>query len=75
MDDELITWEEAEWTRQALGMSCAYFARLLGVKASAIYHGQKHPQTFLRPQTATMLKLAVNRLRPRGLTQQFETDD
>lgn len=59
--DELITWEEAEWTRQALGMSTADFACMLGVKTSAVYHGQKHPQTVLNGQAALMLRLGVNR--------------
>lgn len=60
--EELITWEEAEWTRQALGMSTADFARLLGVQHSAVYHGQKRPQSYLKPQAALMLKLGVNRM-------------
>lgn len=63
--DSLISWEEAEWTRQALGMSCADFALMLGVKPTAVYQGQKHPQTFLKPQAALLLRLGVNRRRAR----------
>lgn len=59
--DDLITWEEAEWTRQALGMSHADFARLLGVSPVTIYQAQKKPFAFLKPQTALMLRLGVNR--------------
>lgn len=66
MTEELISWEEAEWTRQALGLSCADFARLIGVKASAVYQGQKHPKAFLSTQSAMMLKLGVNRMRLRS---------
>lgn len=62
VDENLISWEEAEWTRQALGMSNANFERLLGVQQSVVYHGQKHPQAYLKPQAALMLKLGVNRL-------------
>lgn len=66
MIEEQITWEEAEWTREALGMSSAQFAHLLGVKVSVVYHGQKHPRAFLSQQAALMLRLGVNRLRVKG---------
>lgn len=61
MEQELISWEEAEWTRQALGMSVADFARLLGVQPAAVYRGQKQPQTFLSRSAAMLLVLGVNR--------------
>ena len=66
MAEELVSWEEAEWTREALGMSTATFARMLGVNVSAVYHGQRHPQTFLSTQAALMLRLGVNRLRTKS---------
>lgn len=61
LEQELISWEEAEWTRQALGMSVADFARLLGVQPAAVYRGQKQPQTFLSRSAAMLLVLGVNR--------------
>lgn len=63
--DELISWEEAEWTRQVLGMNASDFALMLGVKPSVVYRGQKYPQTFLRSQEALLLRLGVNRRRHR----------
>ena len=64
--EELITWQEAEWTREALGMSLADFARMLGVNYSVVYYGLKRPQSFLSPQAALMLRLGVNRKQARG---------
>lgn len=63
LEEEFINWEEAEWTRQVLGMSIAHFACMLGVNVSVVYHGQKHPQTLLKPQAAVLLRLGVNRLK------------
>lgn len=63
--DELISWEEAEWTRLVLGMNAADFALMLGVKPAVVYRGQKYPQTFLKPQEALLLRLGVNRRRHR----------
>jgi len=62
MSRALITWEEAEWTREALGMSAADFARLLDVEPSAVYAGQKRPRSFLSPRAALLLTLGVNRI-------------
>lgn len=64
--EELITWQEAEWTREALGMSLADFARMLGVNYSVVYYGLKRPQSYLSAQAALMLRLGVNRRQARG---------
>lgn len=66
MQNELISWEEAEWTRQSLGMNVADFARMLGINVSAVYRGQKHPQSFLKPQAALLLRLGVNRMQTKS---------
>lgn len=59
--DELISWEEAEWTREALGMSKADFAQMLGINLSVVYLGQSYPDNFLKPQEALLLRLGINR--------------
>lgn len=64
-NEDLIFWEEAEWTRQALGMSNADFAQMLGVKPAIVYQGQKRPQGILKPQQAVLLRFGVNRRRHR----------
>lgn len=59
---ETITWEEAEWTREALGLSVADFARLIGVAQGAIYQGRRMPGSCLPEAACVLLRLAVNRL-------------
>lgn len=66
--EELITWEEANWTREAMGLSLSAFARLLGVRYQVVYEGLKRPLTFLKPQTALMLRMGSNRARHHGKT-------
>lgn len=65
-EQEVYTWREAEWTREALGLSVADFARLLGVNYSVVYYGIKRPTSFLSPQAAQMLRLGSNRVRHHG---------
>lgn len=67
--DELISWEEAEWTREALGMSKTDFAQMLGVNLSVIYLGQNYPDHFLKPQEALLLRLGVNQRQSRPIVK------
>jgi DNA-binding transcriptional regulator YiaG len=60
---ETITWEEAEWTRAELGLSVADFARLLGVKQSAVHQGRLNPSSLLSASACALLRLAVARIR------------
>jgi DNA-binding transcriptional regulator YiaG len=62
MTETLITWEEAEWTRQALGLSVADFARLLGVTPATVYQRRGKAHAFLSDSSAALLTLAVNRI-------------
>jgi len=64
MREEYISGEEAEWTRQALGLSVSDFAKLCGVSPVTVYGWRDKPQTLLHQSKATLLTLAVNRLIP-----------
>lgn len=62
MVQELISWEEAEWTRQELGMSVADFARLIGLPTSRVHAGRLHPANCLPFDSGVLLQLAVNQI-------------
>lgn len=58
---ETISWEEAEWTRDQLGLSVTDFARLLGLPSAQVHAGRLRPSSCLPEAAATLLYFAVNR--------------
>jgi DNA-binding transcriptional regulator YiaG len=54
-DYPYITGEEAEWTRQAMGLTRMEFAYALRVSPQCVYNWIIYPERRLRPRTAERL--------------------